>query len=154
MSQVTYQRRLLLGVLGTSVTLAVLGGCGPRRPETVAVTGVVTYQGAPVEGAEVMFLAKDGRPANGKTDATAVFTLQTFDSPDGAILGEHTVVISRQIPVPKHQLSPDFQPGGRFSRYPQMRESLPERYASPLQSPLKVTVSAGEDNHFTFDLTE
>ena len=33
----------------------VVAGCGQGLPATVAVTGEVTYKGAPVEGANVVF---------------------------------------------------------------------------------------------------
>lgn len=128
------------------VGVASLTGCGNRNPATQAVTGTVTYQGKPVEGAGVMFMPNVGRPASGETDAQGRFTLRTYKENDGAILGENVVSISKTIPAP-HDSTKD-------PMLQKMISVLPIRYASPTTSPLKATVSATGPNDFDFALTD
>ena len=78
---------------------AAIVGCGPDRPKMTPVTGTVTLSGKPLEGVAVMFVSKGGRPAHGTTDASGRFTLGTFEASDGALVGEHTVVFSKVVPV-------------------------------------------------------
>jgi hypothetical protein len=76
----------------------LLGGCtgAPDRPATVPVRGSVSYQGKPVAGAAVAFLAKGApRPAIGTTDAQGNFRLTTFTADDGAVPGEHLVTVEK-----------------------------------------------------------
>src|SRR5687768_3127557 len=77
--------------------LTLLAGCGPSGPAMVKVTGTVTLDGTPVEGANVMFVpASTGKPAQGKTDAAGKFTLNTDPSKpdDGAQEGEYNIAVS------------------------------------------------------------
>ena len=75
----------------------VLVGCGPGS-DTVPVSGIVTYQGQPLAEVEVTFFPEEGRPASGVTNASGRYTLSTFASNDGAIPGEHRVVITEHYP--------------------------------------------------------
>lgn len=118
-------------------------GCGPSRPETASVEGIVTYQGKPVEGARVTFYPSGSRPAGGLTDAEGKFKLMTFEQGDGVILGECTVTISKQTgspPTPQH-------PMGVITHF------LPAKYADPKTSGLVEMVESG-NNTFNFDLTD
>lgn len=75
---------------------AIVAGCGRKGPETVEVSGVVTLDGQPVEGATVGFAPESGgRPASGVTDASGAFTLSTFAPGDGAVPGKHKVTVSK-----------------------------------------------------------
>jgi hypothetical protein len=126
-------------------------GCGSGHPKTIRVTGTVTHRGKPVEGANVLFECRAGRPAEAITDAAGRFTLTTFRQSDGAIGGEHTVVISKY--VSDSGAAPAAVDDLRDPRnHP--RQVIPARYTSPSQSPLKVKVNPGEDNDFRFDLTD
>jgi hypothetical protein len=128
------------------VIAALLNGCGSTNPATCAVTGTVTYQGKPVEGARVMFMPNSGRPASGQTDAQGRFTLRTYKDNDGAVVGENVVCISKMVPAP-----------GDKTKDPmlgKMISLLPQCYSTPVTSPLKVTVSAKGPNEFNFDLTD
>ena len=131
--------------------VAMVAGCGPDRPATVPVTGTVTFNSKPMDGVDVMFVSKEGRPARGRTDASGRFTLQTFEASDGARVGEHTVVFSKVV---------SSQPGAAGQEAANAhspaavatRETLPRACTSIMESPFKVTVAAGEENDFTFDL--
>ncbi len=123
-----------------------LNGCGNGNPATYAVTGRVTYHGKPVEGAGVMFMPSAGRPASAVTDVEGRFTLRTYGESDGAIGGDNVVCISKVVPVS----------GGATGGAVLMKTKsvVPNQYASPVSSPLKVTVSDTEPNDFAFDLTD
>ncbi len=73
--------------------LLLFPGCS-RGPQMVPVTGVVLLDGKPVEGAAVLFSPEaGGRPADGVTDKDGKFSLQTFKSGDGAVLGKYKVAV-------------------------------------------------------------
>ena len=80
-----------------ALAVALFSGCvGSDRPQLAPVSGVVLLDGAPVEGAAVMFVpVAGGRPAQGLTDAQGKFQLTTFNDKDGAILGEHKVGVTK-----------------------------------------------------------
>ncbi|WP_417393108.1 carboxypeptidase-like regulatory domain-containing protein [Gimesia sp.] len=103
------------------------GGLDEDLPETVAVRGVVTYQGKPVTDASIMFYPLQGRkPATGRSDTTGKFTLRTFEKDDGAIPGEHQVTVNAYESTPEGV---------------SMKSAIPIKYSSPTTTPLKITVS-------------
>ena len=76
-----------------SLTFA-LAGCGGEDsgPETVSVSGTVSLDKKPLEGAEVNFFSKEGNfLASGMTDAEGNFQLY-----QGAVAGENQVWISKK----------------------------------------------------------
>lgn len=135
----------------------VCPGCGDGKPGIVPVAGTVLYKGQPVEDASVTFLASGGRPATADTGEDGRFVLTTYGDEDGAVVGSHTVIITKWIQVEDDNLEgalsvrrvPHSVTGDvlTFANY------LPERYASPTSSGLSVTVS-NEENDFTFDLDD
>jgi hypothetical protein len=138
---------LRLSMLMLIVTgAALLAGCGNRNPATYAVTGTITYRGKPVDNAGVMFMPNNGRPASAITDAQGRFTLRTFKDSDGAIEGENVVCVSKSVPA-----SGDNTKDPMFKR---MIPLLPERYTTPVTSPLKVTVNAKGPNDFNIELAD
>ena len=79
-------------------SLAIVAGCG--GPSFLPVTGVVTLDGAPVEGATVTFTADDGsKTYSGSTDAAGKFTLQAGEKL-GAPAGNYKVVVIRSAHKP------------------------------------------------------
>jgi hypothetical protein len=86
-----------LATAGFLVLMAA--GCGARddHPPRFPVTGIVTYQGKAVEGADVVFVP-DRPPAQaafGKTDAQGKYRLTTIDKNDGAVSGNYKVKVSK-----------------------------------------------------------
>ena len=76
-----------------------------------------------------MFIPKGGRPACGKTDVQGHYTLLSYAAGDGAIAGEHTVCIAKNIPDPKdHNKQP---------YHLSTIALLPAKYSTPLKSPLR-----------------
>jgi hypothetical protein len=147
----TTTRRWFSGAAAAVVALAI-AGCGPDRPSLVPATGTVTLSGKPQEGVDVMFVSKTGRPARGKTDAAGRFTLGTFEATDGAIVGEYTVAFSQMVRVETGATGQD--PANAHSAAAATREKLRGACTSPMSSPFKATVAAGEKNDFTFDLAK
>lgn len=83
-------------------TLLALTGCGgdPRaeRPDRTPVSGAVSFAGAPVAGAIVVFSPATegtGRGATGITDDAGNFVLGTFEKDDGAVPGDYIVLVSK-----------------------------------------------------------
>lgn len=70
-----------------------LSGCGGSsdQPDLGSVSGVVTLDGKPVVGVNVVFKPDIGRAAAANTDAEGKFTLQYLDGVDGCKLGPNTV---------------------------------------------------------------
>ena len=122
--------------------LASVAGCGPSRPATTRVSGLVTFKGAPVAEADVNFIPADGRPASGRTDAEGRFSLSTFVPGDGVLPGEHVVTVSKQVA----------KDGDSDDPYREFIDLLPPAYGSLQTSPLRATVEAGGSHDLTFDL--
>jgi hypothetical protein len=104
-SEVSVKRALtqLVSVLGLVSLLLGCGGSG--RPSLVKVTGTVTLDGNPLEGAMVaMKLVTDEkskyqRPSSATTDAQGKFTPQTYGKDDGLPVGKYKVGIQKKEPV-------------------------------------------------------
>lgn len=89
------QWRVLL-TLACSVCLV---GCGkPAGRKTVyAVSGKVTLAGGPVAGATVIFSPMNKQPvATATSDGDGNYKLTTYDTGDGAVEGEYTVLVLKQ----------------------------------------------------------
>ncbi len=97
------------------------------------VSGKVTFNGAPAEGAQVLLHAKGhALPPNiapmGTVKADGTFQIGAFSSNDGAPAGDYiATVVWRKI----------VQTEGGAGRGPNV---LPAEYAKPDSSPLKITV--------------
>lgn len=78
--------------LGGILCLAILPGCAPQGPVTVPVTGTVTLDGEPVEGATVGFRPAEGTPGTGTTDASGEFTLNASPGQNGVTVYKSEVV--------------------------------------------------------------
>ena len=135
--------------LGAVLVLVCVVGCGePGTAPTVKVTGTVTYNGDPVEGASVAFIPESGRPASGTTDASGKFTLTTFKSGDGAVPGKHAVAITEPSEDTNTEGEVDYslpdEPAGRF----------PAKYTDPTTSGFTATVEEGGQTDFTFNMTD
>lgn len=132
-------------------------GCS-SNPKTVEVTGTVTYDGKPVEGAIVTFgpTAEDGEAASAKTDASGNFTLSTFEKDDGAIPGKYNVGITKTESV--GGMSKDEEhaavEAGKPVKQAELVAKIPPKYGDPAKSGLTAEVTEGGENHFEFKLTE
>lgn len=145
------------------VTIATLG-CGGGasdldRVPTHPVTGVVTLNGTPVEGAQVTFNpeARDGRGAFGLTDAEGRYELATFEAGDGAVAGKYIVTMAKYDtpPAPEGEVSEEEyvppEAGGGAAEAPP-KNLLPDQYRQMHTSNLRAEVKEG-DNTFDFALS-
>jgi hypothetical protein len=145
---------------------ATLGCGGSDFPDPIPVSGTVSYQGKPVEGAKVTFLSRSGgRSASGTTDATGAYALTTFNTDDGAIPDEYTVTIAKYDSADTGE-SIDAASGEMGANYDEMMAAaasgkgdvdaeasdLPAKYANAAESGLSRTVAEGQANEFSFDL--
>ncbi len=132
--------QLLMGYLVASVLLAV-AGCG--GPDLAPVSGKITVGGQPVSRGSVTFMpdqdkGTSGKVAVGDIQADGSYSLQTFDSDDGALVGHHRVIVGGRGLEDAENMAPD--------------PSIPPRYANPTQSGLTAEVKPGT-NTIDFDLT-
>ena len=82
------------GLLALACSLLAFSvGCGGSsdQPELGDVSGVVTLDGKPVVGVNVVFKPDMGRAAAANTDAEGKYTLQYLDGVEGCKLGPNTV---------------------------------------------------------------
>ncbi|MEQ9071977.1 MAG: carboxypeptidase-like regulatory domain-containing protein [Gimesia chilikensis] len=78
-----------------AASLTGCGGGGADTPELGEVTGIITLDGNPLSGAEVVFEPASGAPSVGKTDESGSYELIYNQDASGALPGQHTVRISK-----------------------------------------------------------
>lgn len=78
----------------------VLPGCSESGPPLGIVTGIVTLDGQPLEGAAIVFSPKaqaaDAGSSSGKTGQDGKYSLEFGSSRKGAYLGDHNVIIEHK----------------------------------------------------------
>ncbi len=149
-------RKLFSALLGAVVVLGLSAwlGCGQSRPEMASVGGKITYQGNPVATGRIVFHPVDGRrPAMAAINEDGTYQLTTFDTKDGAMVGEHVVTIksTRTVggaPVDEFSEAP---PDAAAVEPPKLQWLVPEKYSRKDTTPLKATVKDGK-NVINFDL--
>jgi hypothetical protein len=133
--------------------LLLASGCGKGL---VRVSGTVTLDDKPLEGAMVSFQPEDGgTPATGFTGSDGTFRLTTYSTGDGARPGEYKVTITKkeeasvgnqptvgdarsmQEAMKNFQDKVDKQQADRKA---QPKPSLPADYSDPLRTKLKCKV--------------
>lgn len=142
---------------GFLVILGLVAGCGKgassgRKP-VYPVTGVVTLSGGPVPGATVTLSPRDGQPvAYGTTDDSGKFKLSTYDTGDGAVPGAYVALVLKPEAAPAGSSAGGGHDAGNTSASAMHTAAkkkpkgagggIPEKYAKPDQSDLKVTIEA------------
>lgn len=162
----------MLRTIGGSLIVAVVVGSllGCQRaggPATQKVSGKVTFNGQPVEGAIVTFAPKSpgAKAAAGTTDASGRFQLTTLAPGDGAVAGSYGVTVIKPVrptgpPADSGAVPPEAEEAVKKAKEEakkgggEEKELLPEKYKSPEKSGLTAEVKAGQKNDFTFDLKE
>lgn len=114
--------------------ILVSGGCGSDQPDLGRVRGVVTLDGEPLAGAQILFVPESGRPSSAETGLDGSYRLRYTADAEGALIGPHTVQIRTAVD----------------GRDDPASERLPDRYHSP--SELAAEVKAGS-NTIDFELT-
>jgi hypothetical protein len=136
------------------------GSAGPaNRKKTVPVSGVVTFNNAPLEGATVTFSPGTGASGNaafGVTDETGAYKLTTYELNDGAVPGSYQVTIAKQAAAertPDPVNEEDYRPPEETEATPaKVIPLLPPKYASPASSGLTADVKDASGQTFDFKL--
>ena len=142
------------------LALSVLGcSGGPVIPETVRVTGTVTYQDKPVEGSQVLLSSTDpkGKPASAVTDASGHFAVTTFvegaTSTAGALPGSYQVTITK-LDATSALSGEDAMKAATSGKATGPKNLLPEKYSKAGTSGLTVEVKKGATSPQKFELVD
>ena len=160
--------------------LALIGCGGTSNPPTEPVSGTVTLDGSPYEGAVITFVPDDSanRAAVATSQADGTYSLTTFASGDGAQIGTYKVkVFKYDLPEGGHNpyeeaktaeelgnmtqeeelaameaaySDADAKPEGKEQK---AKNDLPEKYADVSTSGLTYAVEAGGGT-FNIELTK
>lgn len=133
-------------------------GCGEAGLDgAIRTTGKVTYKGAAVEGATVVFSpVGEGRAASGITDASGKFSLTSLTAGDGALAGKYNVFISKSTVGGRTDMTPDEARATLSDARPKViapQDALPVKYKNAAGG-LTAEVTAGGSNDFPFDLQD
>jgi hypothetical protein len=145
---------LLLTALFLAATAV---GCGSDfvKPKLGKVHGKVTYKGKPVEGGHIVFTpatgkgGETGQTATGEINSDGTFDLTTFDTGDGAILGQHIVTVT----VTERGYTPPQPDASGRIEYRLPKNVAPKKYEKVDSSPLRYTVNEGK-NEFEIELKD
>jgi len=128
--------------------LVAFTGCGSGF---TPVSGTVTLDGVPVEGATVVFTSEDGgKSYSGFTDASGAFSLKSGEK-EGATPGNYKVTVTRTKSVAGAE---GMAPGGadymkqmkaqQKQGSKETKSELPQQYSKAESTPIKVTVPVSE----------
>jgi hypothetical protein len=133
--------------------LALISGCGYRRPALVRTAGVVTLDGEPVAEATVMLVPIGrGRAISGVSDKNGRLAFSTYGSRDGVPPGDYRAVVSKLVLTSKaaRRVESMRARGGGSAEPPDdvmleftdddYRNELPAHYASIDTTDLAVTI--------------
>jgi hypothetical protein len=116
------------------------GGCGGAAADsgTVAINGLVTLDGKPVDNAAVAFIGRDGaRLATAQTNNVGKFTIR-------AALGKNVVTVAKtpSTPAPASD-EPQLMPTtGEYQKLVQaVKSDVPAKYGDPKTSGLSYDVT-------------
>ncbi|GAC1447781.1 MAG: hypothetical protein NVSMB9_30320 [Isosphaeraceae bacterium] len=141
MSLLEKRRTSFFVFLSLAFVCAGCGGGSADRPRLGKVSGKVTYKGEPVTTGSVIFTptVKDsgGHVATGQIESDGSYSLTTFDTGDGAVLGQHIVTVEARAEM----TSPPMDKEGRIT-YTPPKMMVPEKYTNPQKTPFRYTVEA------------
>lgn len=140
------------------VAVAFLAGTGCSRsgPALARVTGRVSLDDAALPGGTICFIPDGSKGTSGRMATAAIgpdgrFTMESFKTADGAIVGFHRVSVEswETPPVP-----PQTDPNALPPPPPLRRSRIPVRYNDHATSGLTAEVKPGVANEFEFRLTK
>lgn len=151
--------RLVTRPTGLLLTAILISGCGSsvEIPEYAAeltpVTGIVSANGQPVAGANVIFHPEGGnaQTAYGRTDTEGRYTLSTpiagvsLEQQAGVVPGTYKITVNRIArpdgsPIPEGVTEADAMAEGA-------RETVPPLFNDPGRSPLTIQVEASRSEY-------
>jgi len=122
-----------------------------NRPETYPVQGTVTLDGEPLTGATVIFRSEDSEvAASGISDDEGQFQLKTFTENDGAVAGNHLVIVTKYDP----KTLPENVDLDEVDTMPEPELLTPKKYSQFETSGLTVTVEASQENQINLELKQ
>ena len=156
----TLKRIAFFNFLVVTVTLA---GCNSDgNPKTYEVSGTLTLNGQPVDGATIVLIPKGtgAYPATAVSNADGTFQLTTFNANDGAVPGDYSVKISKmeykeeavsdtQVFASSEEENENYELTESSAAPP--KNLLPAKYANPMTSELIYSVPE-EASTFNIDL--
>lgn len=129
--------------VAAAVLLAVVSGCGSGDVAVYPVKGTVMYKGKPMVGGGSISLVpltpQPGQAAGGMIADDGTFVLTTYKDGDGSMPGEFRVVITQEV-FSEGAGSEDGQPTSVAKADVPVAQRIPDTYADPTNSPLKLTV--------------
>lgn len=148
MSQPGFTFLAAIAWLSIGASVALLTGCG-GGPEVAPVEGVITLRGKPIGPGEILFVpdaaqSTQGKAAVGHFKSDGVYTLTTFQSGDGALVGHHKVIIRPRMT--------DAEGGDEGPVDPKKLPPIPAKYGNLVQPILSAEVKRGGEE-INFDLT-
>jgi len=142
-------------------TLLVIGCGGDRPPATYAVKGVVTFEGKPLAGANVVLVPTNptdpaAKSAGAVTDSQGNFAVKTYWNADiqldGALPGDYGITVSK---LEEREVPPDMKPEDVMAMHMKLgppKSLLPAKYAVPATSGFKVTVDTSPPEPLKLEL--
>jgi len=143
-------RRLFFVMLIGLIALAPLSGCGRGTPTIVPVQGTVLLDGKPLPKVSIQFVPQrsDLGPeftSTAVTDDNGAFTLTcSYKDLPGAVVGQHTVVISESGLPKELRNTRDYREIEKYQAN-LVNRPIPPRYGSTTQSPLKIEIKEGQE---------
>jgi hypothetical protein len=140
-----------------------LSGCSPSGISVVPVSGKITFEGKPLEGARITFFPAepDGRQAGGLTEEDGTFMLMTQGAAkSGCLPGNYRVTITKEIYVDARGNPIQIDSGNytgesqAMNQCPESKSMIPEKYGKADTSGLTVNVEKKGKNTFAFELTK
>jgi hypothetical protein len=143
-------------ILGIGFSALLIAGCNSSPPglKLVPVEGVITLDGKPLSGADIMFVPQGETKGQGgvaRSDASGKFQLLSQDRKlKGAPVGDYRVVMNKLVKPDGSDFVPDPNSGpmdtGGF------KELLPPAYSDMGQTQLQAIVSDGGATNLEFKL--
>jgi len=152
--------RVCRGLLLVSLFGCLLVGCSPERkgPETAKVTGLVTLDGEPVEGAMVNLIpSASGHTAYAQTDKKGKFRIHCQFG-DGAVPGSYGIMVIKQVQEGgvefENQAAVEayIKEHGKRPPRPKTVDKLPNKYANPETSGFKTEIALTAKNYLELAL--
>lgn len=155
--RLTFSRTMAWPIAVSLAFLAVpLAGCSSKAPAAgKRVTGTVTYNGAPVEGASVSFISPTAS-GYGSTDKEGHFTLRSSQG-EGVPVGNYKVTVTKfeVLKTGKEATSEaDYVPPDPNVPPPQPKDLLPAKYKQADTTPLSANVTESGPNDVPLTLSD
>lgn len=130
-------------VLGVSLILGAIAGCGDGSLPIAEAEGKVTLNGQPVTEGSVTFISDErGSVYTAPLDSSGQFK---FEEP--VEVGSYTVTVNPPQPETPPETPEDMKKAAQMSQ-----SGVPEGYHNEAISDLKAEVKQGQANSFTFEL--